>query len=237
MKKEVNHNQTLPQNHYNQTIINLAQSLGAAEIGFSDLSLLPAPKRLNFDRGITVIVKLSDGILDQIETEPTQTYFSHYRSVNRLIDDICLRLLLTLEAQGYPSVAIPASQSVADPEEPFTGAFQHKTAAVLAGLGWIGRSALFIHQRYGPRVRLGTILTNAPLIAAEPATESGCGSCRVCVSACPAMAIEGPLWKPGMPRNELYNAYACSQHMKEAYQHIGRGAVCGLCVVACPIGK
>jgi len=237
MKKEVNHNQTLPQNHYNQTIINQAQSLGAAEIGFSDLALLPADKRMNFDRGITVIIKLSDGILNQIGAEPTQTYFNHYRSVNRLIDDICLRILLALEAQGYPSVAIPASQSVADPEEPFTGAFQHKTAAVLAGLGWIGRSALFIHQRYGPRVRLGTILTNAPLIAAEPITKSGCGSCRVCVSACPAMAIEGPLWKSGMPRNELYNAYACSQHMKEAYQHIGRGVVCGLCVVACPIGK
>ncbi len=237
MKKEVNHNHSLLQNHFNQTIIKLGQSLGATEIGFSDLSVLPAQKRMNFTRGITVIIKLSDGILNQIGTEPTQTYFSHYRSVNRLIDDICLRILLALEAQGYPSVAIPASQSVADPEDPFTGAFQHKTAAVLSGLGWIGRSALFIHQCYGPRVRLGTILTNAPIIVGAPTTESGCGSCRVCASVCPAMAIEGRLWKPGMPRNELYDAYACSRHMKEAFHHIGRGVVCGLCVVACPIGK
>jgi epoxyqueuosine reductase QueG len=237
MKKEVNHNHDRPQNQCNQTIINLGHSLGATEIGFSDLSGLPAPKRMNFEYGITVLIKLSDGILNQIGTEPTQTYFSHYRSVNRLIDDICLRILLTLEAQGYPSVAIPASQSVTDPEDQFTGAFQHKTAAVLAGLGWIGRSALFIHQTHGPRVRLGTILTNAPVNAAAPLTESGCGSCRACVSACPALAIEGALWKPGMPRNQLYDAYACSRHMKEAFQHIGRGAVCGLCVVACPIGQ
>lgn len=237
MKKEVNHNQVLPPNHCNQSIIKLGQSLGATAIGFSDLSVLPAPKRMNFERGITVMIKLSDGILNQIGTEPTQTYFSHYRSVNRLIDDICLRILLALEAQGFPSVAIPASQSVADPDDQFTGAFQHKTAAVLAGLGWIGRSALFIHQTYGPRVRLGTILTNAPIITGEPVTESGCGSCRVCVSACPAMAIEGRLWQPGIPRNALYDAYTCSQHMKESFQHIGRGAVCGLCVVACPIGK
>jgi epoxyqueuosine reductase QueG len=237
MKKEVNRNHLLPQNHCNQTILSLGQSMGATEIGFSDLTVLPAHKRMTYDRGITVIIKLSDGILNQIGTEPTQTYFSHYRSVNRLIDYICLRILLALEAQGYPSVAIPASQSVTDPEDQFTGAFQHKTAAVLSGLGWIGRSALFIHQRYGPRVRLGTILTNAPLSVAEPIAESGCGSCRSCVSACPAMAIEGSLWQPGMARNQLDDAYACSQHMKEAFQHIGRGVVCGLCVVACPIGK
>lgn len=236
MKQEMNHH-ALPQNHCNQRLINLGQSLGATEIGFSDLAVLPAQKRMDFNHAITVVIKLSDGILNQIESAPTQTYFSHYRSVNRLLDDISLRILLALEAQGYPSVAIPASQSVADPNDPFTGAFAHKTAAVLAGLGWIGRSALFIHQRYGPRVRLATILTNAPVAAGEPVTQSGCGSCRACVSACPAMAIEGQLWTPGLARNALYDANACSQHMKEAFHHIGRGAVCGLCVVACPIGK
>ncbi|MEL7659749.1 4Fe-4S double cluster binding domain-containing protein [Acetobacterium wieringae] len=234
MKKEISSHRPEALNH---TINDLGQSLGATAIGFSDLTVLPEQKRMGFDRAITILVKLSDGILNQIGEEPTQTYFSHYRSVNRLLDDISLRLLLTLEAQGYPSVAIPASQSVADPDDPFTGAFQHKTAAVLAGLGWIGRSALFVHQRYGPRVRLATVLTNGPLAVGAPVTESGCGHCRVCVSACPAQAIEGQLWTPGMPRNQLYDAFACSQQMKEAYQHIGRGAVCGLCMVRCPIGQ
>ena len=220
-----------------ESLIDLGKSLGATELGFSDIECLPEDKRLGFSKGITIIVRLSDGILNQIEDEPTQTYFSHYRSVNRLIDLITLRLLLLLEDQGYPSIAIPASQSVSDPNDPYTGAFQHKTGAVLAGLGWIGRSALFIHKKHGPRIRMGTVLTNAPLSTGLPTTESSCGSCRACVAACPAMAIEGCLWEPGMARNELYDAYSCSNHMKVAYQHIGRGAVCGLCVVACPVGK
>jgi len=220
-----------------EALIDLGKSLGAAELGFSDLECLPDEKRMGCSNGITVIIRLSDGILNQIENEPTQTYFSHYRSVNRLIDLITLRLVLLLEEQGYPSIAIPASQSVSDPKDNFTGAFQHKTGAVLAGLGWIGRSALFIHHTHGPRIRLGTVLTNAPLATGLPTQKSFCGSCRVCVTACPAMAIEGRLWEPGMPRNELYDAYSCSTHMKVAYQHIGRGAVCGLCVVACPVGK
>ncbi len=234
MKKEVSCNHPID---LNITINKLGKTLGATGIAFSDLTVLPEQKRMGFKRGITILVKLSDGILNQIGTEPTQTYFSHYRSVNRLLDDISLRILLALEAEGYSSVAIPASQSVADPDDAFTGAFQHKTAAVLAGLGWIGRSALFIHPSYGPRVRLATVLTNAPLIVGKPVTESRCGSCRACVSACPAQAIEGQLWTLGMPRNQLYDAFACSQQMKEAYQHVGRGAVCGLCMVACPIGK
>ena len=236
MRKEINDASVNQKNDNNDSIIKLAQSLGAADIGFADLTVLPAAKRMGYRYGITVVIKLSDGILNQIESEPTQTYFSHYRSVNRLIDDICLRLLLSLEAQGYPSVAIPASQSVSDPDDAFTGAFSHKTGAVLSGLGWIGRSALLIHKKYGPRVRLGTVLTNAPVTVGKAVTESGCGTCRNCVKACPALAIEGRSWEPGMPRNALYDAFACSLHMKEAYQHIGRGVVCGLCVVTCPVG-
>jgi epoxyqueuosine reductase QueG len=221
----------------NQAIVKLGDSLGATQLGFSDLTILPAEKRMGFAHGITVIIRLSDGILNQIETAPTQTYFSHYRSVNRLIDQITLRITLFLEQLGYPSVAIPASQSVSDPADPFTGAFQHKTGAALSGLGWIGRSALFIHHKYGPRVRLGTVLTDAPIQAGTPTTQSACGSCRACVTACPAMAIEGRLWEPGLLRNELYDAFCCSHHMKDAYSLIGRGAVCGLCMVACPVGK
>lgn len=223
--------------NFNDVITKLGKLLGVTQIGFSNLTILPENKRMGFNHAITIFVKLSDGILNQMTDEPTQTYFSHYRSVNRLIDDISLRMLLFLEENGYPSVAIPASQSVTDPDDPFTGAFQHKTGGVLSGLGWIGRSALFIHETYGPRVRMGTVLTNAPLHTGKPSTISSCGSCRTCVSACPAMAIEGRLWEIGLSRNELYDAYRCSQYMKETFHHIGRGVVCGLCVVACPVGK
>lgn len=231
-----NHRDSSP-DHLTEAIIKLGKSCGATQLGFFDLAILPEPKRMGFKYGITVMIKLSDGILNQISTEPTQTYFSHYRSVNRLIDEITLRILLYLEEKGYPSVAVPASQSVTDPDDAFTGAFQHKTGAVLSGLGWIGRSALFIHQSYGPRVRMGSVLTNAQVTVGSPTTASACGACRACVTVCPAMAIEGRLWEWGLARNEMYDAYSCSQYMKDAFHHIGRGVVCGLCVVACPVGK
>lgn len=237
LKKEAVMMEKIKKENLNEALEKLGRSLGASALGFSNLKLVSEEKRMGYSNGVTLIVRLSDGILNQIKDEPTQTYFSHYRTVNRLIDEITLRLVLFLEEQGYPSVGIPASQSVSDPEDSYTGAFQHKTGGVLSGLGWIGKSALFIHKEFGPRVRMGTILTNAPLKTGEPIKESQCGECKVCVTTCPSMAIEGKLWKFEMERKELYDPRCCSEYMKEAFHHIGRGVVCGLCVVACPIGK
>lgn len=223
-------------NPLNEKIEALGKGLGAAQVGFADLSSLENGLNLGYPGAVSVVVRLSKGILAQIEDAPTATYFSHYRIVNRLIDEITLRVALALEEGGAMTLVVPASQSLPSVkgENPYRGLFAHKTAAVLAGMGWIGKSALFIHRDYGPAVRLGTVLTDAPLDTVAVLAESECGSCQACVKACPAMSIEGKLWKPGMERSQLIDARSCSEHMKEAYQHIGRGSVCGLCMVSCP---
>lgn len=223
-------------NPLNEKIEALGKGLGAAQVGFADLSSLENGLNLGYPGAVSVVVRLSKGILAQIEDAPTATYFSHYRIVNRLIDEITLRVALALEEGGAMTLVVPASQSLPSVkgENPYRGLFAHKTAAVLAGMGWIGKSALFIHRDYGPAVRLGTVLTDAPLDTVAVLAESECGSCQACVKACPAMSIEGKLWKPGMERSQLIDARSCSEHMKEAYQHIGRGSVCGLCMVNCP---
>lgn len=51
------------------------------------------------------------------------------------------------------------------------------------------------------------------------------------------MAITGNLWKAGDPRENIVDALACSEHMKRAYKHIGRGVVCGICMRVCPKGR
>ena len=58
--------------------------------------------------------------------------------------------------------------------------------------------------------------------------------CTLCVDACPCHAISGKEWQPGIARSEMFSPELCSQHMKRAYQHIGRGAVCGICMRVCP---
>lgn len=206
-------------------------SLGVSDVGFSR----PQAEGLEkFPYAVTLVVKLSHGVIDEIDTEPTLTYFSHYRAVNAFLDQCLLRAGLFLDQEGYQYVPVPASQSVNLNGWNYQGRFSHKQAACAAGLGTVGKSALFLHNRFGPRVRLATLFTDCPFSVPAVTPVSVCGACRRCVDACPAGAISGNEWYPGIPRQELLNPEKCSQHMKRAYQHIGRGAVCGICMRVCP---
>ena len=218
-----------------QELITFIKNLGVSDIGFSQVKEVVPSQWAEYHYAITYVIQLSHGIVNDIKDQPTETYFSHYRSVNYHINEITLRTTIELQNHGYKAIAIPASQSLHD--APYYGVFPHKTAATLAGLGWIGKSGLFVHHKFGPRVRLGTILTDKELPVGTPITTSKCGDCNLCASHCPAMAIEGNNWEQKMKRNELLDAHACSMYMKENFQHIGRGSVCGICMSICPTGK
>jgi len=114
------------------------------------------------------------------------------------------------------------------------GVFAHKTAATQAGLGWIGKTAIFVSPRLGPWLRLATVFTDADLPAGEPVTQGGCAKCRLCVDACPAGAGRDTQWRTGMPRHELLDVVAC---MKENDRHPEAGGLCGVCVAVCPFGR
>lgn len=203
---------------------------GAGQVGFCRLE---KDNPFGMTYAVSFTVPLSDAIIDGIEGAPTHTYFHHYRTVNTLIDNLSLRAGLMLASEGHSYVPIPASQSV----NGLQGIFSHKYAAYLSGLGYVGRSGLFVSSKSGPRVRLGTILTDCPFVCDEKPMPFGCGECRLCVNACPAMAISGEDWRPGDEREKIIDAKACSDHMKKAYQHIGRGVVCGICIKICPKGR
>lgn len=204
---------------------------GIQQVGFCRLNPEDNPFGLGF--AISYVVPLSGAVVDGITDHPTHTYFHHYRTINTFIDNTSLKVGLMLANEGYNYAAIPASQSV----NGLQGIFSHKYAASLSGLGTIGKSGLFLSEWFGPRVRLGTILTDCPFDVVNAGPKSICGDCRLCAESCPAMAIRGEEWKPGDDREIIIDAKACSDYMKKAFQHIGRGAVCGICMKACPKGK
>ncbi|HHV29225.1 MAG TPA: epoxyqueuosine reductase [Clostridium sp.] len=210
--------------------------LGASFIGCSDVEAYLPESLKKVRYAITVGVRLSDFVIDQIDARPTYTYFHHYRTVNTLIDQITLRGQIEIQNMGYTAMAVPASQTVNDLEDSYSGIFQHKTAAVKAGLGWIGKSGLFISSKSGPRVRLGTILTDMKLPLQSDTTLNGCDDCRICVDSCPAMALTGNSWFEGCDRSHIVDAKACSEYMNRNFKHIGRGSVCGICIRVCPKG-
>ncbi len=72
-----------------------------------------------------------------------------------------------------------------------TGPLMEKAWAQQAGLGWIGKHSNLVSHHHGSWLLLGEILTTLDLDADEPGSDL-CGSCSLCIQACPTGAITEP---------------------------------------------
>ena len=66
-----------------------------------------------------------------------------------------------------------------------------REGAVRAGIAFYGKNTLAITRRFGSWVVLGTLVTDLE-IESTPALELDCGSCRLCIDACPTGALDEP---------------------------------------------
>ena len=67
-----------------------------------------------------------------------------------------------------------------------------KAWAARAGLGWIGKHTNLITTEYGSWVFIGELLLNLDLEYDNDIVEDHCGTCTLCIDACPTHAITEP---------------------------------------------
>jgi epoxyqueuosine reductase len=66
-----------------------------------------------------------------------------------------------------------------------------REAAARAGVGFYGKNTMLITRRHGSWVVLGTLVTTVE-VEASPPLELDCGSCTLCIEACPTGALDEP---------------------------------------------
>lgn len=217
--------------------------LGANLVGVADteplkeLRLDPPNLLDSFDRAISIALRLPSAIFEQIIDRPTPLYASVYKSANRILDEIAFHTVNLLQRDGFNGLPIPASQTV--DRENWYGAITHKAVGRMAGLGWQGKSLLLVNPQYGPRIRLSTILTDAPLSIDKP-IKNLCGECTLCRDACPARAIKGVGTKNCYEsREEALYFSRCVEKLVGEFSTIPTVGVsiCGICIKVCPFGR
>jgi epoxyqueuosine reductase len=115
----------------------------------------------------------------------------HYR----VLRDGLARVAVRLERDGWRAVVLVDDNRLVDRE-----------AAYRAGIGWYGKNTNLLLPGRGSWFVLGSVVTDAPLPAAEPIAD-GCGGCRRCLPACPT----GALVAPG-----VLDARRCLAHLVQA---------------------
>ena len=102
-----------------------------------------------------------------------------------------------------------------------------------AGLGEIGRMGLLMTPRLGPRVRLGVVTTDLPLVADAAGDETSvldfCTICRKCATNCPVAAI------PSGERAPIDDGLRWAIDSESCFRYWNLvGTDCATCVSVCP---
>ena len=224
---------------------DIAQASGIDHFGIADLN--PAINAIRkqggtgiaaYPRAVSIGINLIHPLVDLLPSheDPASGLYQYYAYdlINMRLDLIISQIAGKIQQAGYTAFPVPASKRTNN--EQISAFFSHKLAAHCAGLGWIGKSCLLITPDAGPRVRWGSILTNAPLTPTGGPMKERCGSCRMCVEACPVNAFTGEPFRDNESREVRFDAGKCDRYFNSLREQ-GKQAVCGLCLYVCPYGK
>lgn len=214
------------------------------EIGYASLSGLLKSEFSAYKYGLSLARKLDDSVIDNISDGPTSLYYELYLQVNNELNKKIEEISNLLKSYNIDACPIKATVEEREIDDDYRSnlryPFSHKMAATRSGMGWIGKTDLLVTSRFGPRVRLASILTASSISGiGNPITESRCGGCSICVDSCPAKAATGRLWTVETDRDEFYDPLKCREFcIKISREKIQKEiSLCGICISVCPKGK
>jgi hypothetical protein len=97
-----------------EELVELLEGMGASFTGFSNVAGKLGGSLQNLHYAVTVGLRLSEAVIDDITDKPTYTYFHHYRTVNALLDQISLRGVLYIQQKGLQQITSGYNVTVKD---------------------------------------------------------------------------------------------------------------------------
>jgi len=205
---------------------------GANLVGFCSLEEIPFVKDKGLDLGISIGISMSAGSIKNLHDGPTMEYYNEYESINAKLNFLRELAINYLREHGFYGTTADVFDSAS-----YTTELPHKTVAVMSGLGWIGKSTVFVTEEYGSAILLTSLVSDFKYEGSgDKEVKVLCGECTKCVENCPGNAIKGVNWRPGVIREELLDMRKCRQTARRiAKEKIGiENTFCGRCIMVCP---
>lgn len=206
--------------------------IGASKVGFADVDGL-ASEFTDLPNGISIVLKIPKRAMKYVEEEDYESYWSCFHSQIDKLTEISLKGEKYIKNLGYNAFALTMNRNECDMKK-LLSILPYKTIATKSGMGWIGRSALFVTPEYGSAVALGGILTDMPLELGVPITDSQCDDCENCQNACPVDAINPQKWNDRLNREDIIDIETCREYIVDQYKN---GLGCTKCMCECKLTK
>ena len=219
----------------------LNQAMGVAPFKLMHDTLLPAQKETllgiadgSFDRlmqnGSVIsiayaykpyaIEAIAAGTEGHWDKDRWNVYSRAYARLNNALNETSAIIAGAIEGIPIPATVEGISKKVDTVEEYYATRVSHRVAAELSGVGWRGKHELIIHPRYGPAIRLASVLTTQPITRTPPQTQT-CGDCHACQDVCKFL----------QQKNKLDNY---REQCRRYLNYLGlEDEVCGKCIKAC----
>jgi epoxyqueuosine reductase len=259
------------------SIVGFAKKAGADLVGIASVARFEgAPKGHKPEDilpGARSVVAMAKRIPLSIVKSIPGPYYDRfgYHDLNAHLRELTYKVSLFIEDQGFEAFPLDPSvddkarevqilQEEPEPKVKILGDFSHRHSIVAAGLGEFAASSMVVVPKFGPRVRIVSVITTAaidpsPLLEGKNrfniCQPEACG--LQCVKKCPAKALPGDgtidhfkcrnYRYPGMYTLDYFKAIAQSK-MPSRLAPSGAGVkaappvgqTCGICIKVCPIG-
>ncbi len=207
---------------------NYLISEGVSKVGYTSVDVEDFP---NMNNAIALVLKLPKKAIEALLNDEFKRYWNIFHEELKRLTEISLKAEQLIKDNGYDAFALTMNRNECDMEK-LLSKIPYKTLATTSGLGWIGRSALFVCEEYGSAVVLLGILTDMPLKSGKAITDSFCDDCEECQNACPVDAINPTKWNSRLGRSDIIDIEACSQYVIDQFKS---GLGCSKCLGNCKL--